>query len=300
MTVNRFYIRKYIFEDDHGWLFPNEQKYNLFGIEKIETYNSINDLGEGNEISLNSYIYAGNFYIDKKYSYHKRWFTKAFESLAVVNAFYKTLYIIFGFFSSIYNHFMLFQIIMEKFNDSSKPFNSHKVKIFRSDNEIYNVPNYNDINSKIDISNMNLRFNNSNNIIKNKNIGEIQPASISNKNVDYLSVIKQRKEEKDNNKEIPKININNKPLIYKEINQQKISDYNLFCFHIFHCCLLDKKKVLYRMNNMNRNLFLKKIDIERYLDLFKKVDYLTNAQYQKIKSTKDNLIYSLNIMSDHI
>ena len=304
IRVNRFYIQKYKFEDDNGWIFPNVKKNNLFGIAEIETYNFMNKLGEGDEIPLNSYIYTGAFYIDKKYSYYKRWFAKAFESLAAVHTFYKTLYIIFGFFSSICNRFILFQIIMGKSNDNYKSRYSSKLQIFHSDNEISNIPNNNDINSKIDISNMYLNFNNSNKMIKNaKNIKhsrEIQPGYFSNKDVDYFSFSKRIKNEKENIKEIPKININNKPIVYKGNQQQNVSNYILLLSHIFHCCLSQEKKVSYKINIMSRNVIFKKIDIERYLDLFNKVDSLLTTQYLKNKSTKDNLVNSFNLLSNHI
>ena len=304
VKINRFYIRKYIFEDDHGWIFPNVYKYNLFGISEIETYNFINDLGEGDKMPLNSYIYTGNFYIDKKYSYHKRWFTKAFESLAVINAFYKTLYIILGFFSSICNRFILFQIIIGKTNDNYNLHNSRKFNIFHSDNEISNIPNNNDINSKIDISNMNFKFINTNNLKKRvfniKNSGELQHGSFSNKDVDIVSFVKKIKDGEENNKEMPKIKINRNPIVYRGKNPKEVSNYTLLLFHKFNCCLSHEKQVLSNMNNMYRNLLFKKIDIERYLDLFKKVDYLINAQNLKNKSTKNNLVHSLNLLSNHI
>ena len=61
ITVNRFYIRKYIFEDDVGWIFQDLKKNEKFGISEVTTYKVLNNLGNGNEIPLNSYIYTGNF-----------------------------------------------------------------------------------------------------------------------------------------------------------------------------------------------------------------------------------------------
>ena len=302
INVNRFYIHKYIFEDDEGWIFQNVKNYNLFGISEIETYNFINDFNGNKQIPLNSYIYTGNFYIDKKYSYHKRWFSKAFESLALINGFYKSLFMIFGFFSSVCNRFILFQIIMEKCNDNYKPYSNPKLKLFHSDKDLSNIANNNDINSRFEVSNMNFKLNN--NIIKStfniKKSGEVQPGSFSNKDGDLVSFVKQIKVERENRKEIPKININNKPIVYKGKNTQKVSYYSLLLFDIFHCCLSNEKKILYNTNNMNKNTFLKKFDIERYLDLFKKVDSLLNTQFQKVKSSRDNLVCPLNLLSNHI
>ena len=302
INVNRFYIQKYLFEDDNGWIFPNVKKYNLFGIAEIETYYFLNDIDEGDEISLNSYIYTGNFYIDKKYSYHKRWFTKAFESLAIISAFYKVVYIIFSFISSTFNRFILLQIIYKKFNNSYKSYNNHELKISHPSNEISNVRNNNDLNSKVYGSNTDLKLINANNLLKNmfniKKTREIQPVSFSNKGID-ASFVKQIKDEREINKKIPKLKIKNNPVVYKGINQQNVSDYILLCFHIFNCCLSEKKKVLYKMNNMNRNFLLKKIDIEIYLDLFKNVDYLLNIQNKKNKKN-NNFVCSFNLLGNHI
>ena len=37
IRVDRFYIRKYIFENDNGWIFKNNKKHELLGISDIET-----------------------------------------------------------------------------------------------------------------------------------------------------------------------------------------------------------------------------------------------------------------------
>ena len=93
LTQDRFYIRKYIFEDDDGWIVPKINTYKLFGISDIDTTYDLNDIGETNPEDLRkTLIYYANFYIDRKYSYHKRSFTKAFQSLSLIITFYKTLY----------------------------------------------------------------------------------------------------------------------------------------------------------------------------------------------------------------
>ena len=199
---------------------------------------------------------------------------------------------------------ILFQIIIGKTNDNYNLHNSRKFNIFHSDNEISNIPNNNDINSKIDISNMNFKFINTNNLKKRvfniKNSGELQHGSFSNKDVDIVSFVKKIKDGEENNKEMPKIKINRNPIVYRRKNPKEVSNYTLLLFHKFNCCLSHEKQVLSNMNNMYRNLLFKKIDIERYLDLFKKVDYLINAQNLKNKSTKNNLVHSLNLLSNHI
>ena len=136
IRINRFYIQKYIFEDDNGWIFTNKKTEQLFGISKIETYYFLNDLNDDEELPINSYIYTGNFYIDKKYSYHKRWFTKAFESLSIISAFYKVLFLICDYFSSLCNNFLMIEEIMLKFNEETQNKNSNKSNPISYGNEI--------------------------------------------------------------------------------------------------------------------------------------------------------------------
>ena len=49
---------------------------------------------------------------NRKYSYHKRSYTKAFQSLSLVISFYKTLYAIFHLISSFCNKFLLLETNM--------------------------------------------------------------------------------------------------------------------------------------------------------------------------------------------
>ena len=40
-------------------------------------------LEDNGNVPVVNYLYTGNFYLDRNYSYHKRWFTKIFESLSI-------------------------------------------------------------------------------------------------------------------------------------------------------------------------------------------------------------------------
>ena len=48
LIQDRFYIGKYIFEDDDGWIVPKINTYKLFGISDIITSYDLNDIGETN------------------------------------------------------------------------------------------------------------------------------------------------------------------------------------------------------------------------------------------------------------
>ena len=64
VNVNRYYIRKYIFEEDVGWVTQKIKKYELFGVSEIENYKEESVTYIDDDLSYN-YIYIANFYIDK-------------------------------------------------------------------------------------------------------------------------------------------------------------------------------------------------------------------------------------------
>ena len=98
----------------------------------------MNDIGETNLDDIkNSLIYYANFYIDRKYSYHKRSFKKAFESLSLIIAFYKTLYAIFHLISSYCNKFLLLETIM--INTQGNSFRSKILNSFRDNSSFRRI-----------------------------------------------------------------------------------------------------------------------------------------------------------------
>ena len=109
-AYNRFYIRKNIFEDDIGWMLTSLKTKNIFGFSTIETESHDSETYIYS-YDKNHYIYSATFYIDKNISFNKRLFTKAYESLSLINGFFKVLYLIFGFISSLCNKFLLLEKI---------------------------------------------------------------------------------------------------------------------------------------------------------------------------------------------
>ena len=279
LNINRYYIQKYIFEDDEGWVVPKIKSKKIFGISDIETSIFLNDMSDddNDEILVNSYLYTGNFYIDRKYSYYKRSFTKTFESLAIDYAFFKTIFIICNFISSFCNKFLLFENIMV---DGS--FLRLKTNNNTNNSELHHV--FNDYGERIESSYVQLRMLNNNktffnNINKeNKNI-----INIENKNKKNESENKENHVKFDNSVIIKK---NHKKVVSN--NNQK-SIYKLLFFHIFRCMLPKKAKIEYKVNLMNRKSVQKKLDIRNYLNLIKQVDELC-IQIQKCKIKNKNMM----------
>ena len=275
---DRYYIRKYVFEDDNGWIVPKLKTYALFGISEIISSYSINDIDKINELdSANTYIFYGNFYIDRKYSYHKRSYTKVFESLSLIISFYKTLYAIFNFISSFCNEFLLLETIMINFQG-----NSVRTNILNSFNDNYEISSVNSINNKNEQSKIPFKYNYNNiNILYN----------INKDSNNVLSIVNKRNEKCQNYNKIKEIinkedhnNLTN--LIDLDINSSKNkSVYRLLLFYIFHFFLPEKRKYKYQVNYMNRKTFKKKLDIYNYLNLMKRVDFLF-VQLQMCKNKK--------------
>ena len=276
ITVNRFYIQKYIFEDDNGWIFSSKKTRQLFGISEISNYNFLN-LDEVDELPINSYIYTANFYIDSKYSYYKRWFTKAFESLSLINAFYKILFLIFNFFSSICNKFLMFEVIMLKFNEDIEKLNSNRSSFISNDNEIIqnNKMSSNNINNKIESSNLNL------NIISNNNNKNIINNFLKYKSFHIPNLNKKREKFTTFNNLMSKFKIassrkKNNDINYNiETSKNKPSIYKLLCIYICQLFLSKNKKREYTIDDINRKKFRTNFDINIYLTLIKKVDLLS-------------------------
>ena len=274
ITINRFYIRKYVFEDDNGWMLPSLKKTEIFGVAEVDSYNVLNDLGDDDKIPLNSYIYTGNFYVDRKYSYHKRSFTKAFESLSIISAFYKVLYVIFSWFSSICNKFLLFQVIMAKTKNNINATKNIQIMTKQTDPKIISsVSNLN----KNDFSKINLQSlnNNVNCVFSNKTKQKRLSLVDRSKRKSTLSIMNRNAVKKENLENIDiyryggKIHINN-------------SFYKSLCLYLFHCFLNKNKKIDYHIDIMNRQLLFKKIEIKKYLNLIEKFDTL----YDYVKNNR--------------
>ena len=276
-TQDRFYIRKYIFEDDNGWAVPKINTYKLFGISDIDTSYTFNDIDEINEENrINNFIYYANFYIDRKYAYHKRSFTKLFESLSLVVAFYETIYAIFYFVSSFCNEFLLLETIMINTQGNLSP-----IKITNPLNDKYEHLNANIMDNKEEQSKTPFKYADNNINILNNNI----------KRNNYLLP----RTNKENGTALPNDNTikntinkeNNKKLnniINLDANSsKKKSIYSLLLLYIFHFFLREKKKYRYQINYMNRKTFKKKLDIYNYLTLMKRVDFLF-LQLQRCKN----------------
>ena len=286
VNINEFYIQKYIFEDDEGWVIPKIKINKAFGISDIETSNYLDNINDDEVISY-SHLYTGNFYIDRKYSYYKRSFTKTFQSLSISYAFFLTIYIICNFIVSFCNKFLLLETIMMNGNY----FNSNSTNNY----DIHHI--INDFGDRMESSNMNLRILNNNKISlnninkENNNITSLNNIYKENNMIIRNLNLNSRNENKNKVNYIREENsVINKNSFKKSINyNNKTSVYKLLFFHIFHFILPEKGKVEYQINSMNRKTFLKKLDIHNYLNHLKKVEMLY-IQTQKRKIKKKNMI----------
>ena len=227
----------------------------------------MNDIDEINEEDkINTFIYYGNFYIDRKYSYYKRSFTKAFQSLSIIIAFYKILYVIFNFISSFCNEFLLLETIMinTKENLVKRKSLSYFINKYNFSNVNY-MNNYYNEQSKIlfknhdnNINILNINSKENNNVLSNKE-NEMKQSIDHN--------IKKIINKERNNKLNKVINL--------DINPSKSQPiYRPLLLYIFRFFLTEKKKYEYQINNMNRKVFKKRLDIYNYLNLLKRVDFL--------------------------
>ena len=298
--LNRFYIQKYKIEDDIGWILPNLKIKNIFGISNVEVEYFPSNYYI-NAYGINNYIYSANFYIDKKVTYYKRWFTKAYESLSIISAFYKFLYIIFDIISSFCNKFLLLDKIM--INDNFDENNFEKFKRNSHSLEINNFPNNNNSNNILGSSKIKLRFINNTLQYQSNFISRInkqKPDCICNskngkgKDKQIISSSINIKEEvgidnKDNNEFLK----NSKSIKeYSRIITHKLSknlNYKLLFIHCFHCLVTKKKKLQNSLNVIKIKLLKKKLGIENYLDLDKKSDLLF-IELSKIKMLNNNVI----------
>ena len=230
---------------------------------------------------------------------------KAYESLSIINAFYKTLYLIFGCISSLCNRFLLFETVM--INDNYKE-NSEK---FKKSNQCLDINNYqNYINSckcRLDGSNINfkvLNYNlgyhsnlisktnkeNSNCINKSNNIKVKDKEIGSSLNIIKKEIGKENKDSKDFSKKIDDIIEYNRNTTYKF---STILKYKLLFIHCFHCLLTKKNKILFSINSAKMKIFKKKLDIHNYLNLQNKLNLLF-MQIKKEKMINNNVVQSLN------
>ena len=298
VSVNRYYIRKYIFEEDNGWVFQKIKKNEVFGVSDIENYKEQNLVFKDDDLSYN-YIFTANFYMDKKYSFHKRWFVKAFESLSIISAFYKALYVIFSLISSLCNNFLYIETIMLRFDDALGPNNFKTSTATNLNNNkctnknllISNLIN-NSYNNRMEPSNLHLNIINVNkNSLNNININNIN---------ERKNILINKNEEKNKEKNLISLsnyineeNLSNNKVLLNKIdyynnndasNQFKTNNiYKLLIFHIFRCFLSKNKKLEYKKNLANKQTFLEKMDIYNYLILLKKVDLLS-VIFKKLNS----------------
>ena len=273
LTQDRYYIRKYIIDDDNGWFVPKINTYKLFGVSYIDNSYTLNDLDETNkEDRIDTLIYYANFYIDRKYSYHKRWFTKAIESLSIIIAFYKILYVVFNFISSFCNEFLLLETIM--LNTQG---NLIRTKIINSISENYDFSKINYINNKSELSKLPFKYSDNNlNFLNNINKENNNELSINNKEQSYDINIKNIVKKESNNKLNNIVNLDIK-------SSKKKSVYRSLLLYVFHFFLPEKKKYEFQINFMNQKTFKKKLDIYNYINLMKRVDSLF-VQVQKCRN----------------
>ena len=285
-NVNQYYIQKYIVEDDNGWIIPKINTYKLFGISDIDTSYAMNEKDEENRNKMinSNNIFYGTFYIDRRYSYYKRSFTKLFESLPIIIAFYKTVYVLFCFISSFCNEFLLLETIMV--NNRGNFIGSHRFNMSNVDNFSNAILSkcISNKNSKFDFSKKSLKFldnsNSNNNILVNNNIikSVSRLSKFNKKNELFFSENNNFKKEfsKNNSKKMKnaiRLNLN-------ASNNKSI--YRLLFLYIFHFFLSENKKHEYQINLMNRRTFKKKLDVFYYLNLLRRVDLLF-IQLQKRK-----------------
>ena len=276
-NINRYYIRKYIFEDDEGWVIPKIKTYKAFGISDIGTSNYLNDINEDDneEFLVYYHLYTGNFYIDRKHSYYKRSFTKVFQSLAINYAFFITIYIICNLIASFCNRFLLLETIMMNGNY----LNSMKNNTINNFSIHYII---NDFSDAMESSSIKLKILNNNKIfinnINKENNNNMNIRNVNNKNENKKNSIKKENSSINKKNQIKLINHNNKKSIYK-----------FLLFYIFNFILPKKEKVQYEIELMNRKTLLKKLDIHNYLEHLKKIDMLY-IQFQKGKIRNKNTV----------
>ena len=185
--------------------------------------------------------------------------------MAIDYAFFQTIYIICNFIASFCNEFLLLETILAYGNYSC-------FKLKKNENEISELSNVkNNFCCKIESSNINLNFLNSNKLSLNNIYKENNNMIIRNVNQNIGIQFKKENQSQKENSEIKKENSYNKAINFKN-NKKPL--YRLLFYQILNCILPEKAKTEYKIDYMNRKAIQKKLDIYNYLNLLKRVDML--------------------------
>ena len=161
-----------------------------------------------------------------------------------------------------------------------------RLKLIQNDNEVSELPNFkNNICNRVESSNVNLKILNNNKTFLNNLNNDNNNMIIRNVSKDKNNEFKKENKTQKKDSGMKKINPYTKPVNF---NNYKNSSYRLLFYNIFHCLLFEKAKVNYKIDQMNRKTFQKKLDILNYLNLLKRVDMLffqVQVNKEKIKNT---------------
>lgn len=119
-------IGKTIIGDDKNFLFEQPKNQTLWSTASFSTYYYLmTDTTTG----VQSMLYCLNFYMDKDYTYYRRWYMKISEALAIISTFIKITDVLFKAIATFFNNFFLFDNLI------SFLFINYNKKLFQQQNK---------------------------------------------------------------------------------------------------------------------------------------------------------------------
>ena len=243
---DRIYIKNYILKDDQSWLFVNNKKKSVWGVDQITSdfsYSTEEQLTKENSSSM---FYLMNVYMTPDKTYYSRFYIKIQDVIAEIGG-------IIGVFSSITRIFcnfingklqkikileFLFDMKEWKYNDFYKNKNDNSIKTKKNINSNNNNNNINIYNNK--------NKNNNNNSNSNDNINYVDKQFQS----EFKTIIKIKKIQTQNDTK----NINNHSL-FSNNNSHLINKKNSQTLMINDTCdnMKSQNHLIFPLTQFNRN-----------------------------------------------
>ena len=106
--VDTIRIGKTIISDDKNFLFESPKNYTIWNTASFETYYYIMSNDKYGIPGINSMLYCLNFYMNKDYTYYRRWYMKFSEALALISSFVKITELVLKEIAVWFNNLLLF------------------------------------------------------------------------------------------------------------------------------------------------------------------------------------------------
>lgn len=136
---------KTIIGDDTNFLFEKPKNTTIWSTSSFSTYYYLMSESTTGVEGIHSMLYCLNFYIDKDYTYYRRWYMKISEALAIVSTFVKITDVVLKEIATFFNNIILFDNLSSLLfiNCNSKMFRKHSL-YFEQSRHTKNSKDYSD------------------------------------------------------------------------------------------------------------------------------------------------------------